>query len=132
MCIDRIFACVCVSMSCSVYVIHVVYFACVYAYTNTYIPTYMHTIYIPVHTLHAYIYTYIQAYIHAASGKWGRHYFEVHINSLDCSAGSTCCVGFDVRRPSLETSPVAGIVYMCTNSRVYIYIYIWLHARELL
>eukprot|EP00960_Hanusia_phi_P075980 768494-Hanusia_phi.AAC.1 len=51
----------------------------------------------------------VQGVLHVVCGSWGRPYFEVTVDHLDSALGSTCSVGWDLRRESLANFPIAGL-----------------------
>lgn len=61
-----------------------------------------------VHVLHPQRQVTVLGVLERVSGKWGRHYFEVSIDELD--ELSSCCVGWDPKRESVNPMPVPGLV----------------------
>uniref|UniRef100_A0A7S4KY52 B30.2/SPRY domain-containing protein n=1 Tax=Guillardia theta TaxID=55529 RepID=A0A7S4KY52_GUITH len=51
----------------------------------------------------------VQGIVHVVCGSWGRPYYEVTIDHLDAAFGSTCAVGWDLKRESLANFPIAGL-----------------------
>jgi len=51
----------------------------------------------------------VQGLVKAAAGAWGRPYFEVSLDLIDASAGSTVSIGWDLIRSSLLPAPLPGL-----------------------
>jgi hypothetical protein len=51
----------------------------------------------------------VQGVTAVRSGSWGKPYFEVSLDVLNASIGSTVCVGWDLVRSSLHPAPIPGM-----------------------